>query len=282
MVGFSIVRGSLTLEIAIVNVDDLHPHEEVIPREVKSLSERIYRDNALHHPILVDKNSSTVLDGMHRLAAIKNLGCNKILVCFVDYLNPLIAVHGWYRCYREKISIDQIEKIDEKKSLQPASRNLDEIQGNLESRSIDLSILTDNYYILKNDNSIGDIFKMIRQIEKSVPMPVIFEKEKQAFKRFQEGEFASILAFRSLRKGEIVKAAVNGYLFPCKTTRHVVPTRPIGIEIPLKKLCTTRLSLQKLNEDLIDGLQNRKTRILPAGSVIDGRKYEEELLLFRL
>jgi len=282
MVGFPIVDGSLTLEIEIVNVDDLHPHEEVILQEVKYLSERIYIDNALHHPILVDKNSSTVLDGMHRLAAIKSLGCNKILVCFVDYLNPLIAVHGWYRCYKEKISIDQIEKIDEKALLKPASRNLDEIQGGLESRSIDLSILTDNYYILQNDNSIEEIFKIIRQIQKSVTLPVIFEKEKQAFERFQEGEFASILAFRSLRKGEIVKAAVNGYLFPCKTTRHVIPTRPIGIEIPLKKLCATKLSLQKLNEDLIDDLQKRKTKILPAGSVIDGRKYEEELLLFRL
>ncbi|WP_455367425.1 hypothetical protein [[Eubacterium] cellulosolvens] len=280
MDGFPIVHGNLTLEIAIVKVDDLHPHEEVIPREVKYLSERIYRDNALHHPILVDKNSSTVLDGMHRLAAIKSLGCNKILVCFVDYLNPLIVVHGWYRCYKEKISVDQIEKAKEKMSLKPTSRSLDDIQCGLESRIIDLSILTDNYYILQNGNSIEEIFKIIKQIEKNVALPTFFEKEKQAFDRFQEGEFASMLAFRSLRKGEILKAAVSGYLFPCKTTRHVIPTRPIGIEIPLKKLGAKRLSLLKLNEDLIDELQKRKTKILPAGSVIDGRMYEEELLLF--
>jgi hypothetical protein len=52
-------------------------------------------DGMLKKPILVDKNTLTILDGHHRLNVLKKLGLRKIPVVLVDYYDPHIVVRKW-------------------------------------------------------------------------------------------------------------------------------------------------------------------------------------------
>ncbi len=57
----------LDLYIAIVDINSLHLHEDVIPELLQHLVESIESDGYVRHPIVVDKGTLVVLDGVHRI-----------------------------------------------------------------------------------------------------------------------------------------------------------------------------------------------------------------------
>lgn len=67
-VAYTIDHEGLRLDIALAPTDRLHIHEETIPERVSSLGDRIMRDGVQSAPIIVDRGTYVVLDGMHRTA----------------------------------------------------------------------------------------------------------------------------------------------------------------------------------------------------------------------
>lgn len=49
-------------------------HEETIPELLERLTQHIQLDGYVKHPIIVDEKSFVVLDGTHRVVALKKLG----------------------------------------------------------------------------------------------------------------------------------------------------------------------------------------------------------------
>jgi ParB-like chromosome segregation protein Spo0J len=79
----------------IVEIDKLKIHEKVDFLRLDKLMKEIKKDGVLKKPIVVDKKTYVVLDGHHRLEALKRLGLRKIPVIFVNYSSPLIKVLSW-------------------------------------------------------------------------------------------------------------------------------------------------------------------------------------------
>jgi hypothetical protein len=79
----------------IIEIKLLREHEGVDAKHLNKLKERIKSDKVLKKPIIVDKNTNVVLDGHHRLIALKELGCKKIPVIFLNYRSPKIKVFSW-------------------------------------------------------------------------------------------------------------------------------------------------------------------------------------------
>ncbi len=94
--GYTISHPWLKLEIKLEEIKKLYIHEEVIPSIVKWLSREINR-GICRNPVIVDKETLVVLDGMHRVAALQHLGCKLIPVCLVNYNNSSIRVESWFR-----------------------------------------------------------------------------------------------------------------------------------------------------------------------------------------
>ena len=55
--------------LAVKPVSILRPHEETIPEHVRGLTAEMKRDGVQRDPIIIDQDTATDLDGMHRLAA---------------------------------------------------------------------------------------------------------------------------------------------------------------------------------------------------------------------
>lgn len=91
----------------LVELDDLRPHENVDPRRVARLKAEIERDNMLKLAIAVDVHTRVILDGHHRLAVLRQIGCKRIPVTYVDYSNPLIEVFSRNKCPLTKNEIVQ-------------------------------------------------------------------------------------------------------------------------------------------------------------------------------
>jgi len=76
----------IKFKICLAEISVLKPHERTDDSRLKNLSEEILSDGILKKPIVVDEKTNTIIDGHHRVEALKLLGCTKIPVCYVDYM----------------------------------------------------------------------------------------------------------------------------------------------------------------------------------------------------
>ncbi|MGA3108427.1 MAG: hypothetical protein ABSD99_03075 [Candidatus Bathyarchaeia archaeon] len=89
-----------------------------------------------------------------------------------------------------------------------------------------------------------------------------------------------VIAMPVFSKGEIREFGIERRLLPHKVTRHIIPSRPLEIDAPLELLLNPNISCQEADRKLGDLLARRKVEKKPPGSVVDGRHYDEELLVF--
>jgi hypothetical protein len=81
--------------IELVPAEKLRIHEQVVQPRVDELVKVLEREGQVRLAIVADAKTLVVLDGHHRLAALKKLGCKRIPVLLVDYLRPDIRVGTW-------------------------------------------------------------------------------------------------------------------------------------------------------------------------------------------
>jgi len=79
--------------ICLLGLEELREHEEIRPDYLEQLKNEILSDGILKMPIAVDKETYIILDGHHRLNALKKIGCKRIPVILFDYQAPEIEVH---------------------------------------------------------------------------------------------------------------------------------------------------------------------------------------------
>jgi hypothetical protein len=106
---FSIRDG--ILKIALEDVWNLKLHEQVIPELVKQLEDSISSEKVLKDPVMVDESSLVVLDGMHRVVALRELGYAYIPCCLIDYRLPIVQLGAWYRLITGDRSIAEIANL---------------------------------------------------------------------------------------------------------------------------------------------------------------------------
>lgn len=81
--------------ITLLNINELKPHERINKKRLEELIEEIRRDGVLKKPIVVDFKTKVILDGHHRVEALKRLGCNFIPAALVDYFDESIILDTW-------------------------------------------------------------------------------------------------------------------------------------------------------------------------------------------
>jgi len=274
----------VNLDIAIVDVESLHMHEETVPELVDQLVRSFRSDECVKHPIIVDKESMVVLDGVHRVVALRRLGVRRVPACLIDYNNPAIEVLSWYR------SITGVSKPQELFSqVKKAGCNVRQV-GEFHRKKLGVPPIVallkfPNQTFLVNCifSSLSKAYDLIGHIEErliAAGFTVRYETERDALQNLQEGQVDAVLCTPVISKEEIIKSALSGRVLAWKATRHVIPARPLNVNVPLGLLRNKEKSLAEVNIDLRRLLRSRIMKRLPSGSVVDGRRYEEELYVF--
>jgi hypothetical protein len=118
--------------------------------------------------------------------------------------------------------------------------------------------------------------------------------ERGMVRKVQRVEYCSEgLAIQNLRSGDIdmvitlpifnkqqIRDLLKGALLQHKVTRHTIPSRPLRLDIPLQILKDSKISLAEAERKLFQLLTQRHVNRKPPGSRVDGRCYEEEVLIF--
>jgi hypothetical protein len=279
--GYFISLLGLELEIKLEEIRKLYVHEETIPRIVEWLSGEIKR-GIYRHPVIVDKENLVVLDGMHRVAALRHLGYKLVPVCLVNYSNQSIKVKNWFR------TIENGQKLGEnlRKDLEESGYNLKEIAHSelmrkMCNRQVILGIATAGkcYGIPGKNESIKRISEYIKQLErtlKSFGYGIGYETESDAEKKIKASKALAIIILPRITKRDVVTTALSGKLFVHKLTRHVIPIRPFSVNVPTKWL---NMDPKEANRLLTEHLSKKKLKHLPHVKNRD-HKYEEEHYFF--
>lgn len=88
-----------------------------------------------------------------------------------------------------------------------------------------------------------------------------YEAEKNALKMVSSGKVFAALMVPKVTKEEVVAAGLSGDVFNHKTTRHVIPARPLFIDVPLEFLRGP--NLEEANKILVKRLSKKRVELLP-------------------
>jgi len=219
--------------IVLVPIADLYDHEQIVQAQVEWLKNNIINLGYFFRPILIAKNQNVILDGHHRVAAMKELGYTKIPCVELEYVeNDDIKIATWFPIYTEKREIkfpSEFEKIDvEWKNLETFTIEVLE--------NLDYGFLlkeAENQFMIKGTQQ--DIYGKFLAYFK----PELFEYTKTldiAFRFLKNGRASFILVRKPPTKQEVVETAISGKPFAPKTTRHILSFKYQDIQVPLKNL----------------------------------------------
>jgi len=276
---YSIRLKEFFMNLEITELKNLSPHEEIVPAYLEKLSQDIKKDGILKHPIIIDCNSKVILDGNHRTEAMKKLGYDYIPVCAVDYRNPLIQVKCWYRAIEENSQESTLSPFMDLKEIDCCLGNINEVVG---SRKILAIAMKDHILVSQQYDSTLELYKALQDVERrlrELGFRISYLSEEAASEGVVQGNLLAYIAISPLTKEIIVETSHRGQRLPCKTSRHIFPARPMGIDFPLQFLKDH--SLNDANRTFYDWLSQKKIDQTPPGTVFEGRKYDESIYVFK-
>lgn len=283
---YLISSGDFNFRLTLMPLGELRLHEETIPELVERLSREIEEARILRNPVIVEDRCGVVLDGTHRVEALERIGCTYIAACTLDYSSPRVLVGRWFRTFQfagfEEAAERTLRRLGYGSSKVPMEESLNE----LDSRDTACWLLTRDKGLRIPCNegcSLMDKLNKVKMIEgglRSLGCTTGYEIEKEALEKLSKGLVDGVLTLPPIGKGDVIEHASKGQRFPMKTTRHVVPARPWNVNTPLSLLMKGSDTLEEANRLFLSLLRERRVRVIPPGSVLDGRRYEEEVYEF--
>jgi L-serine kinase (ADP) len=257
------------------------PHEATIPRVLDSIVSDFERSGSQRDPVLVDGKSHTALDGMHRRAALKALGAKFCLCAEYDYSDTSVVLERWLRYLiapsddflKELASLLTLKNI---KNFEEAVRAVDNEESRIGVLSASESFVSDKVW-----PSILEVYDDVDHIDalcKKYGIELDYTPESSKFELFTS-ESVYLLYPEKLTKNDVLEIAGRGDVLPCKTTRHVVPIRPMGVYFPLELLRGS--SESACIEELRNIVKISRIEIEEREVWYEGRKYSEPLAIFR-
>ena len=247
---------------------------------LRCLLREIEDDEELWCPVIVDRESMVVLDGTHRVNALRALGCKYVCVYFVDYSDSEIGVERWFRAITEYLPKERVEEIAEELSMVLISMD----SSGVKDVSYPVLRLRDgsSFALASRGDSLG-CFDTLRTFERKLETmgyEMSFDTEADADAKLTRSAISAVLQPPALGKDQVVSAAIQGHVLPCKATRHIIPGRPVGVDVPLTLLKNHEISLEEANARLAARIEQKTTEYMPPGTVWRGRRYDEHTRLF--
>lgn len=287
---FSIETKKLQLKLEIVPVESLSLHEQIIPKAANRLLLEFKNMANLQNPIIVDENN-IVLDGNHRAYVFKKLDFKYIPVCKIDYFNESAKLRYWFRLLGNVRNVDLLKRIVEEMDgrFQEVSDS-EALLKEMECDQLCCGIQCDGFNasfsfpreLVYDAVSAYDALEEIQEnlIKRGIELKYV------ACDRVHENEFCDaleqghmVLWTPQITKEMVVEAVKRRKVFAPKSTRHIIPARPLNVNVP-GYWFKEESSLEEINRKFTEFLQKKGLKRFGPGQVIDGRYYEEELFVF--
>ena len=282
--------GKLEIKLEVVPVESLLPHEATLPHIVNKLTLEFTNLEKLQNPIIIDEND-ILLDGNHRAFVFKKLHFKYISVCKINYFNKNVQLRYWYRLLKNMKSVNVLKQII--KDMNGTITQVDDknaLQIELEKNTLNCAIQQGNFYAMisfHKDNvndaiSAYDFLEKFQNtlLKKGVSLQYIpdhYVHERKFIDELKDDE--GVIWTPQITKEMVVDAAKKGKVFSPRTTRHVIPSRPINVNVP-SYWFKENISLDEINRRFATFLKGKQRKRFGPGQVIAGRYYGEELFIY--
>ncbi len=228
--------------IRIIPLEKTLVSEGVIRRQARKLANYMEHDGTQRDPIIVAKEGDRyiALDGMHRVEALKIMGCRDILAFVVDYSDHKIILESWDALIHDFQGIPKLMA----REFEGAGYSIQELESGsgreevMKRRAI-FSVVQKNgkAYTLTNrvknrKHSLDELIDVLVRFEKKLDekgATIRYVANTVSEVQFEESKCSSLVIRPCFTKKEVVERTLQGKLFPRKTTRHAIHERPLRI-----------------------------------------------------
>jgi hypothetical protein len=271
-------------KIKIIPIKDILLHEGVVAEWIQKLSAHIDYDGIMKNPIIVTRYQGRyiALDGMHRVSALKALGCRDIVVYEVEYDDPSISLFGWDALILDPCAVPLM--LEEFAHLRNLNLSCHEDFGaaalNIGKHRSCFGLLTREGMVFEmclkpGGDGLDALIQALKDFETELDrgkVRAIYVADEQSVKTFLQHENAWALLKRPFfTKEEVVMRTLQGRPLPRKSTRHLFPLRPLRIDIDfilLKEDIDLEIKNRLLQARLNWCLENNMVRYYPESVLI--------------
>jgi L-serine kinase (ADP) len=276
--GFEIKNSKIPILLALKRIEELKPHEETVATDLRGIVNTLQRDPILRHPVVADAATGAVLDGNHRLAALSELGCYTIPTALIDYQNPMVKVDRWFRVITGENLHDFVKRIKDNRAHLVTS--FSEADRYLLSRSSYGSLCNKMEWFTfpTTEPDAVEAFQKsnrIEEIARNNHLKIAYTDSNDLTGLPKRSFLMSTIC---VEKSEVVESCMNHRLFPPKSTRHLIPSRPLGLSVPVEWLKNTNYA--EAESAFVRHIRSKHVKRLPERSKVGSRRYLEEVFLF--
>ena len=267
------------IRLRFVPLEQLLLHEEDDPYRVQRIVDAIARDGFLRNPPIVAEYQSRyiVLDGATRVTALRSMGFRDALVQIVEYDKETVDLSVWNHVIvglspdhllANLADIDEftVQLVDNTTALQ-----------RLSARDIEACIMMRNgsQFAVLCEGDICDKADLLCQLVSvyrgkaevhrtaAINMPLLIKEYPNV---------SAVIAFPAFSPSDVVEIALKGSKIPMGVTRHLIPGRALGLNIPIEKFKDSS-SLEEKNAWLDESIRQR----LKVNKI---RLYQEPVFVF--
>lgn len=267
------------IRLRFVPLEKLLLHEEDDPYRVQRIVNSITRDGFLRNPPIVTEYQSRyiVLDGATRVSALRSMGFRDVLVQIVDYDQETVNLSVWNHVIvglpPDKLLADladiegfTIQRMDDTTALQRLNDR--DIEACIVMRNgSQFAVLCEGNICIKADLlcELVSVYRGKAEVHRTatINVPLLIREYPS---------LSAVIAFPVFSPSDVVEVALNGSKIPMGVTRHLIPGRALGLNIPLEKF-TVSSSLEEKNDWLDENIRQR----LKANKI---RLYQEPVFVF--
>lgn len=211
-------------DLRLVRLEDLILHEAHDEDRLIRLRVRMEAEGEQRNPIIVSSQGDCclVLDGAHRVRALKELGCRLALVQLVD---PPERAESWAHLL-DGVGLEELRGVEEVEIFEgPKDASLAEVQS-AEGRRVSLrsrqESLTSEVRALWALQALYPEGVVVRRVDPDAPVEL--------------GEGQVMIRYRPFSANELVEIVRSGAVLPAGITRFRVRERVLGVRYPLEKM----------------------------------------------
>ena len=270
----------IEFDLAIVPLNELRPHEATVPKILDSIIADLKRTEFQRDPILIDRKTRTVLDGMHRRASLEAAGAKFALCAEFDYLDDSIKLERWLRYFiapDEKFlsRLNSLLHLHRSENFRQAIRAVDTGSSKIALLSAgDSYVGGENWNVMKTYETV----EKVDELSLEYKINLDYTPDSSKLELFTSESVYLLYPVR-LSKTDVLQVANQNRVLPCKTTRHVVPVRPMGVYFPLDLLKGS--SESDCERELKNIVKLSKIELEKRQVWYEGRRYSEPLAIFR-
>lgn len=262
------VRIKNLLSLQFVPLDKVFPHENVDPRRVEKLTQRLTVEGVLSNPPIVAEAGDryVVLDGATRTAALKRMGYPHAIVQVVSNRSNL-GLQTWYHAIRGGNHADLVQQLDDLPEISMVETDQEKVLDELFEYGglCYLQTRSNKVFRIQPAPQVNHLDALNRLTETYIASHHVTRTLQLDLAQLQREypDLTALAVFPKYTVEQILQIAQAGRVMPAGITRFVIPGRVLRLNADLRHLRSERPLSEKndwLHQLLLDKFSRGQIR----------------------